>query len=250
MSDKSLLQVSPLDEVQTFEIQLIEEAGSGLSSEAEAVELDDFYDLELDKSNLGHNVLMYENFLDELACIVERAQTREGVDAAQQWPVIGAFAGKSMEELTRDKDGVIAVRLRGRSPAMMSANGKRFASRNFRPHRSHRDPERFDRVLEIWLRHIDHIVEINVQSTNASNANQMALWVERTLIRDGWRILEAGAERWEWLSRGPDIMQLPGQQNVHTRQLVFKLRLYEVLRASHPAIRKVFLRVGTQKYEI
>lgn len=214
----------------------------GADTRSYQVEMDDKY--ELDMSVLAPNAMLLEGFVTTVKSILDRVQEREGVEPLKRIVMVDDYAGDRLGEELRNRKAVITYKVRSRKPANMSADGRSFKSRVHRPQRMYEDPARFDRVMEVKVRYVMHDIELAVWSPNATAANQVALWLERTLIRETWRVKEQGADLFEWTGRRADMTMVVAGQKLETRPLDFQVRLAELIVSSHPKIRTIRLRSG------
>lgn len=207
-----------------------------------SVELRD--DFELDLSLLAPNAMLLEGFVSTIEEIIDRVQERDGVEEKKRIIMVDDYSGERLGTLLRNRKAVITYRVMSRKPARMSADGTRFKSRVHRPQRMYQDPAKFDRAIEVKVRYIDHDIQLSVWSPNATAANQVALWLERTLIQETWRVKQQGADLFEWTGRGMDTASNVAGQKIETRPLNFRVRLAELITSSHPKIRSIRLRSG------
>jgi hypothetical protein len=235
--------ISDRDPIPLERVTLDFEDGLGASDKRSlSIELSDNF--ELDLSSLAPNAMLIEHFVSTIKDILDKAQEAKGVEDSKRIILVDDYSGDRLGNLLRNRKAVITYRVMSRKPANMSADDRKFKSRLHRPQRVYQDPSKFDRAIEVKVRYIMHNIELAVWSPNATAANQVALWLERTLVMETWRVKRQGAVSFEWTGRGMDTATSVAGQKLETRPLNFHVKLAELITSSHPKIRSIRLRSG------
>lgn len=182
--------------------------------------------------NLQH--LNLTRFFELTAKIIEDAQVREQVDVDKRIHFLEEF---QPEDFAEHGEQLITFKVIKREPANMNTKGTGRPQYGYGFHNQVQLPDDPNRIMVIDSRPIDHIIEFSVWAKTATVANRTALWLEDLLFASTWIYKSKGAERFNWIGRDPDAIQLPGGQRLHQRPLKFKVRLREFMMLHYPVIR-------------
>lgn len=165
-------------------------------------------------------------FYELIREVVLDSQRREGtvetklVEVTEEYPpyMIHDFPGG---------DEIISIRLIERKPSGMSRDGKDLIQRGFSRNHSLHTPLFPNRELVVDSRPVEHVLELTCWAKTNRMANERALWLEKTMIRNTWRFNVEGVERFYWQGRLADNFMSPSEQRLFSRPLRFKVRIRE-----------------------
>lgn len=188
----------------------------------------------------------FEKFIELASDFIQEAQAREGiveserVQLVEEWPY---------EEFNRFGDEVVTWRLKQRSPAKLSTDGRSRPQRHFQYEKKLSLPTHPNKIIEVEKRLIDHTIEFSCWSKRARLANKRALWLERLFVNHSWVFTSQGADRFFWKGRGIDTYTNVNQQPLYQRTIMFDVRLAEFRIRAESVIRNIGLELNTSSEE-
>lgn len=239
MSNKSQLSesIDPdlLSDNNKWTILLLDQAGD-MNPLAEAVEISNPYDIDLERFLPNTIPLTLPRFFDVASQLIVDAQKREGTVESERVQLIEEYPAEYME---RQGDEVIAWRVLRREPAKMDAKGTGRPQRTSTFSYDLQSKYHPNKVIVVESRPIDHLIEFSCWAKSNSLANKRALWLEKLFVTHAWAFTVQGADRFFWENRGPDTYMAHGGQRLFYRPVNFMLRTREFEVKAHPVLKTV-----------
>ena len=138
---------------------------------------------------------------------------------------------------------VITFRVVKRCPAHMSPDST--GGKHVRPIR-YNSYNREDSII-IYKRPLDHEIELCAWATTNKVANEMALWIEQTMVAYGWTFRWKGVEVLEFKERLSDGYMNTDNNKIFYRPIRFFLRLNEFTVEVYPAIKEIELELNIHR---
>lgn len=213
-----------LDESKLFTIVFVDNAGR---EHERSIKLKNPYELDLGAFLPNSEIMSLEKFFQLTADVIEDAQARQGIDGDKRTKLIEEFPGEEYWKNAGAGHKVITWKVRERQPARMDAKGRgrpQWGNTWVRDLMTRDYPAN---TIVIDGRPIDHTIEFTCWSESATLANELALWLERTLCQNDWAFKAKGVDRFIWTGRGPDTFWTSSGQRLHQRPLTWMVRLFE-----------------------
>ena len=199
--------------------------------------LEDPYALDLSGFLPGGINLDLEALYVLCARIVTDVQEKEGVIESKRVEIIKEWAPDNIQKYPNGE--VITVSLIERYPSKMSRDGKSRPQYGSNFDHSFSSPEYPSNVIIVDSTPKDHIIEFCCWATSAKLADARALWLEKVLIKEAWKLKQSGAERWRFETRLNDTVMKHAEVTLHKRPLRFFVRLREYDTYIDPQIRTI-----------